>query len=291
MKVALIQFAPKADQREENLAKSLNLALRAIEEGAKIIVLPELFDSGYCVEKQDSKLGLDFAFFQKALKDKKFKELSLKYPTLARLYEFAKTYEIHIIASSIQKDKGKIYDSAYIINKDGLVGTYRKIYLWGNEKQRFQRGKDYPVFKLKIDKESIKVGLGICYEIGFGEGARYLSLKGAQILIYPAAFGKARNYVWDLASRARALENGVFVLANNRSGSEVSQISGEKLEFAANSRIINPKGEILTQALQDEEVIIADLHLEEVALQRENLPYLKDIDIRLNRKVLKGLLS
>ncbi|TLD85078.1 carbon-nitrogen hydrolase family protein [Helicobacter sp. MIT 11-5569] len=291
MKVALIQFTPESYQREENLDKSLNLASKAVEKGAKIIVLPELFDSGYCVEDKDSKFGLDFAFFQKAIKNKRLKELSSKYPTLHRLYEFAKTHSIHIITSSIEKDKNKFYDSAYIINKEGLVGKYRKIYLWGNEKKRFQRGKDYPIFKLKIDKEIIKVGLGICYEIGFGEGARFLSLKGAQILIYPAAFGKARNYVWDLASRARALENGVFVLANNRSGSEVSKLNGETLEFAANSRIINPKGEILTQALQDEEVIVADLNLAEVTSQREALPYLKDLNVKLNQKVLKELLS
>ncbi|MCR2110255.1 carbon-nitrogen hydrolase family protein [Campylobacter upsaliensis] len=60
----------------------------------------------------------------------------------------------------------------------------------------------------------------MCYEIGFSEGVRFLALQGTQILIYPAAFGVARSYVWDLASRARTLESGFFVVAANRCGRE-----------------------------------------------------------------------
>ncbi len=91
-----------------------------------------------------------------------------------------------------------------------MLGKYRKIYLYDNEKKRFNKGKKYPVFELKFEEFKVKVGLGICYEIGFSESARFLALQGAQILIYPAAFGVARSYVWDLASRARLWRAGAL---------------------------------------------------------------------------------
>ncbi|KAA6233754.1 carbon-nitrogen hydrolase family protein [Campylobacter sp. LR264d] len=275
LKVALIQFSPISYDRKANLKKSLNLAKNALEDGAKIVLFPELFDSGYCIEDRDKEFGLDFS----------------KNEIFSKLLELAKTYKAYMIACSIEKVKSKLYDTAYVIGKKGILGKYRKIYLWGDEIKRFKSGNEYPVFKLNFDEFSVKVGLQICYEIGFGEGARFLALKGAEILCYMAAFGKARNYVWDLASKVRALENGQFILACNRSGSEISKLSQEELLFAGNSRIINPKGEILGKITQKEGVLIREIDLEEVAIQRENLPYLKDIDLKLNSKILKKIIK
>lgn len=102
-------------------------------------------------------------------------------------------------------------------------------------------------------------------------------------MIYPSAFGKQRLYVWDLASRARALENGVFVLACNRSGKEVSKLNGKILSFAGHSRIINPKGEIIKEIKDKSGVCVVNLDLNEVDLQRENLPYLRDLNLTLFR--------
>ncbi|EOG4014825.1 carbon-nitrogen hydrolase family protein [Campylobacter coli] len=223
LKVALIQFAPKSYEVQNNLDKALKLAHLALEQGARLIVLPEL------------------------------------------------------------------YDSAYIISHKGLLGVYRKIYLWGNEKERFARGDKYPIFELEFENFKLKLGLQICYEIGFSEGSRFLALQGAEIICFPSAFGKARTYVWDLASRSRALENGVFVLAANRSGSEISKINNETLTFAGKSKIINPKGEIIKEILEEEGFIIAELDLEEVQIQRKNLPYLKDLNLKLNQEILTNI--
>lgn len=131
----------------------------------------------------------------------------------------------------------------------------------------------------------------ICYEIGFSEGSKFLALQGAEIICFPSAFGKARTYVWDLASRARALENGVFVLAANRSGSEISKINNKTLTFAGKSKIINPKGEIIKEILEEEGFIVAELDLEEVQIQRQrqNLPYLKDLNLKLNQEILTSI--
>lgn len=131
---------------------------------------------------------------------------------------------------------------------------------------------------------SAKVGLQICYEIGFGVGANLLALQGAEVLIYPSAFGKARAYNWDLLSRARALENGCFVCACNHSGEETSAKLKQTLEFAGDSRIIAPNEKIIAQATKLNEVVIAEMDLNEVALQRQKIPYLQDFDTKLTKK-------
>ncbi|MDU9769380.1 carbon-nitrogen hydrolase family protein, partial [Helicobacter pylori] len=164
------------------------------------------------------------------------------------------------------------------------VGKHRKIYLWGDEKSRFKRGKKYEVFTLDFGDFSTKVGLQICYEIGFGVGANLLALQGAEVLIYPSAFGKARAYNWDLLSKARALENGCFVCACNHSGEETNAQLKQTLEFAGDSRIIAPNGKIIAQATKLNEVIIAEMDLNEVALQRQKIPYLQDFDTKLTKK-------
>ncbi|MGL2576277.1 carbon-nitrogen hydrolase family protein [Helicobacter pylori] len=278
LKTAVIQMQSKPYALNENLQLALNLAKEAHNKGANLIVLPELFDSGYCVKDKDTDFGLDFKTIE-------YGEETLKNETLRALSDFAKSSDTHIVACSIEKTNKKLYDSAYIIPPKGkIVGKHRKIYLWGDEKSRFKRGKKYEVFTLDFGDFSAKVGLQICYEIGFGVGANLLALQGAEVLIYPSAFGKARAYNWDLLSKARALENGCFVCACNHSGEETNAKLKQTLEFAGDSRIIVPNGKIIAQATKFNEVIIAEMDLNEVALQRQKIPYLQDFDTKLTKK-------
>ncbi|WP_187946196.1 carbon-nitrogen hydrolase family protein [Helicobacter pylori] len=278
LKTAVIQMQSKPYALNENLQLALNLAKEAHNKGANLIVLPELFDSGYCVKDKDADFGLDFKVIE-------YSEETLKNETLRALSGFAKSSDTHIVACSIEKNNKKLYDSAYIIPPKGrIVGKHRKIYLWGDEKSRFKRGKKYEVFTLDFGDFSAKVGLQICYEIGFGVGANLLALQGAEVLIYPSAFGKARAYNWDLLSKARALENGCFVCACNHSGEETNAKLKQTLEFAGDSRIIAPNGKIIAQATKLNEVIIAEMDLNEVALQRQKIPYLQDFDTKLTKK-------
>ena len=211
--VALIQMCPKPYALKENLRLGLKLAKDSLKNGVNLVVFPELFDSGYCVAPNNKDFALDFAKLQ-------------KHTTFKALSAFAKENALHIIACGIEKSNKKLYDTAYIIAPSGkCVGKHRKIYLWGEEKSRFHKGKKYEVFSLDFGAFRAKVGLQICYEIGFGVGANILALKGAEVLIYPSAFGKARAYNWDLLSKARAVENGCFILACNHSGTEVSNSS------------------------------------------------------------------
>ncbi len=260
IKVALIQLNAKPYALDENLNLALKLMQKALKSNAKLIILPELFDCGYFVQGDD----LSFAG---ALNNtnKSFKILS----------DFALKNGIYLISCGIEKANAKLYDSAYIIDKKGkLLGKHRKMYLWNGEKKRFFRGGKYELFKLEIDGVKFKLGLQICYELGFGEGARILALKGADVLVYPSAFGKARTYNWDLLSRARALENSCFVLACNLSGKE----------FAGNSRAILPNGQIIKNAKKDNECVICELDLSEIKKQKKAVPYLKDFDTKLTGK-------
>ncbi|EQD95268.1 N-carbomoyl-D-amino acid amidohydrolase, partial [Helicobacter pylori PZ5056] len=181
LKTAVIQMQSKPYALNENLQLALNLAKEAHNKGANLIVLPELFDSGYCVNDKDAEFGID-------LKAIEHGEETLKNETLRALSDFAKSSNTHIVACSIEKTDKKLYDSAYIISPKGkIVGKHRKIYLWGDEKSRFKRGKKYEVFTLDFGDFSAKVGLQICYEIGFGVGTNLLALQGAEVLIYPSA--------------------------------------------------------------------------------------------------------
>ena len=283
LNVALIQMCPKPYALSKNLALALNLVKEARKKGANLIVLPELFDSGYCVGDRDAEFGIDFSAIKR---DKKAQQNA----TFRALSDFAKSSGAYIVACSIEKSskeksRKKLFDTAYIISPQGkLIGKHRKIYLWGEEKSRFSNGKKYEVFSLDFGNFKAKVGLQICYEIGFGVGANILALQGAEILIYPSAFGKARVYNWDLLSRARALENGVFVCACNHSGAESNPALKQTLEFAGDSRIVAPNGKITTQATKLNEVIIANIDLDEVKTQREKIPYLKDFDTKLTKR-------
>lgn len=278
LKVSLIQMHSIPQNVEGNLALALNLAQEGVENGSKLIVFSELFDSGYCVELEDCKYASDFENF----KDSK---------TLQPLLKFCQQHKVYVVGCIIERDSkhNTFYDTAFILNQKGLVGKYRKIYLWGDESRRFCRGEDYPVFSLDFGGFKVKVGLQICYEIGFSEGARILALKGADILIFPSAFGRARLYAWNLASRARALENGAFVLAVNQSKSQNSQFTHQKIHFAANSQVINPQGKVLARARKSNEVLMCELDLGECTKQRKAIPYLQDIDVSLQTKALQSL--
>ncbi|MDR3331831.1 MAG: carbon-nitrogen hydrolase family protein [Synergistaceae bacterium] len=250
-KVAAAQMDCIPEDVSGNLTAAEGLLRLAAAGGAVLVVLPELFDTGYRVEKRDNELAS-----------------TIPGPTTDRITAVCRAEKIFATGTLIERSEGKLYDTAFLTGPDGLIGTYRKTALWGGEVDRFEKGNSYPVFDIGI----CKVGIQICYEIGFPEGARILSLQGADVILYPSAFGAPRLYAWDLASRARALENGCYVIACNRSGSE----RGDTV-FGAHSRIVNPLGDIIASAAEDYEVITAEVDLGEIEKQRTALPYLSDL--------------
>lgn len=256
VKVAAIQMDCIPGNKKENIDKSVSLLKESIDYGAKLVVLPELFSTGYWVKELDMELAE-----------------TIPGETTLKLERIAKKQNIYIAGAILEhgEARGVIYDTAFFITPQGLNGIYRKICLWDTEKIRFKSASAYPsIFKSSIGN----VGLQICYEIGFPEGARMLALQGADILLYPSAFGKPRLYIWDIATRSRAIENGVYLIAANRSGTE----DNGKIEFAGHSRIVSPKGEILAEAENEDQVIVVDIDLSAIAKQRRAVPYLRDLE-------------
>lgn len=254
LKVAAIQMNCECGNKQFNLERAYELILEAVKKGAKLIVVPELFNTGYRVEEDDVSLAE-----------------TIPGETSNWMVEVSKECDICLVGCILEKDKtkGLIYDTSVVTSRDGIVGTYRKTHLWDQENTRFTKGDSFPVFELEWGN----LGMQICYEVGFPEGARALTLKGADIIVYPSAFGKARLYAWDIATRSRALENGCFVIAANRTGIE----KGET-EFGGHSRITSPKGEVLAEATEENEVIISEIDLDEVVKQRRAIPYLRDLN-------------
>ncbi len=261
LKVAAIQMNCEPGDKQLNLEKAYRLIFEAAKEGgAKLIVVPELFNTGYRVEESDVTLAE-----------------TIPGETTNWMVEVSKEFNVTLVGCILEKDKtkGLIFDTCVVTSPNGIVGTYRKTHLWDQENTRFTKGESLPVFELEWGN----LGMQICYEVGFPEAARVLALKGADIIVYPSAFGKARLYAWDLATRARALENGCYVVAANRSGTEKSETF-----FGGHSRITSPQGEVLVQATEEDEVIITDIDLDEVGKQRRRIPYLRDLNKSLFAK-------
>lgn len=252
--VAAVQMNCELCNKAGNLQKAQMLIEQALEQQATLIVLPELFNTGYRVEEQDWQYAE-----------------TIPGETTDYLQRIATQHDVTMIGCILERGEieGTIFDTAFVITKNGILGKYRKTHLWDQENIRFNRGDALSV----IHKDDLKIGLQICYEIGFPEGARILTLQGANILVYPSAFGEKRYYVWDIASRARAIENGCFVIAANRSGSEK-----QSTHFGGKSRIIDPQGNVLAEAVQEDECIVATINLQRVIQQRREVPYLRDLN-------------
>jgi predicted amidohydrolase len=260
LKVASIQFDTLLGSVPENLDKAERLIHNGLTSGAQLIVLPELFNTGYRLDDQYEQYAE-----------------SIPGPSVERISAVAQKEKVYLVGCIAEKDPstGNIFDTAFLTGPDGFIGAYRKIHLWGQEPEFFHTGPAFPVFPTPW----CKIGLLICYDVGFPEAARCLALAGAEMILLPSAFGMPRLYAWDLATRSRALENGCYLVAANRIGREKDS------EFCGHSRVVDPQGNVIVDATLQESVIVADVDISEVHQQRERIPYLRD-----RRPDLYGLL-
>ncbi|AEH24721.1 nitrilase [Pyrococcus yayanosii] len=236
MKVAFVQMEPVLLEPEKNYSKAERLVREAAKEGAKLVVLPELFDTGYNFESGDEV----YAIAQPIPNGK----------TTDFLMELAEELDIFIVAGTAEKDRDRLYNSAVVVGPEGYIGKYRKVHLFYRERLFFEPGNlGFRVF----DLGSVKLGVMICFDWFFPESARTLALKGADIIAHPA------NLVMPYAPRAmpiRALENRVYTITADRIGEE------RGLRFIGLSTIASPRAEVLVQGSEDkEEVGVAEIDL------------------------------
>lgn len=211
------------------------------------------------------------------------------------LFETAKKYKMVLILPFAEKSGIDYYNSAVVADADGtILGKYRKVTLPSvfpssakggtgtYEKLYFKPGNlGFPVFKTKY----AKVGIQICYDRKFPEGSRILALEGAEIIFIPtcaATYGdiKGRFETWNLPERARAYENGVFVVVPNKAGEENVDTFWEKGVIRNNmgkSLVINPSGEVVEMGSPDKwEVVMSKIDLEDVHKAQKKLPFWRD---------------
>jgi N-carbamoylputrescine amidase len=271
--VGLIQMSCSLDPRE-NLAKAEARIQEAAKRGAQIICLQELFRSQYFCREENADL------FELAE--------PVPGPSTEALSKLARSLNVVIIGSFFERRTAGIYhNTAAVIDAGGaLLGKYRKMHIPDDplyyEKFYFTPGDlGFPNF----DTRFARVGVLVCWDQWYPEGARLSSLGGANILFYPTAigwhpsekqeFGTAQLDAWRTIQRAHAIANGVFVAAVNRVGFEGSPESG--LEFWGHSFVCDPFGQILAEASADkEEILMVECDPKRVEEVRRNWPFLRD---------------
>jgi N-carbamoylputrescine amidase len=258
--------APLEKIREANIEKHLKFLDQAGKQGVKIVCMQEIFTGPYFCAEQNTK----WYDATEKIPDG---------PTTRLMQEVAKKHSMVIVVPLYEEDEtGVYYNTAAVIDADGTyLGKYRKSHIphtapgfW--EKFYFKPGNlGYPVFKTKY----ADIGVYICYDRHFPEGARELGLNGAEIVFNPSAtVAGLSEYLWKLEQPAHAVANAFFVGAINRVGTEKPWNIGE---FYGQSYFCDPRGQIVAQASRDkDELITADLDLDKIREVRNVWQFYRD---------------
>lgn len=239
MKVGFVQMEIERGEVEKNLNRAEELLAG---KTADLIVLPELFSTGYLFRDKDEAT--------------EYAEVVEEGATFEWLKKMAGTIGGFIVAGVMEKEDDKLYNSSYLIGPIGLLGHYRKAHLFGREKMIFTPG-DLTIHPFNMGPA--KVGMMICFDWIFPEVARVLALRDAQIIAHPANL--ILPYGQD-AMITRSIENRVFTITANRVGCE--KLDDIEVHFTGRSQVVSPKGEVLVKASDDgEEVALVDIEPED----------------------------
>ena len=249
-KAGIVQFDVKSGQNETNLDTALGYLAKLVSKKVTLAVLPEMFSCSFDNESLIKHSG----FSQKILDS-----LSL----------FAKKNQIAIAGSLPENEKDQIYNTMVFIDVDGKIkARYRKLHLFRltGEHLYYTAGNKM----VTIDTSFGRIGLMICYDLRFPELARSLYLEDAQMILVSAQWPEPRKEHWKTLIKARSIENQLFMICSNRTGME----SG--LKFPGMSMIVDPMGNILTQAESNETISFAEIDPGLVKKARISIPCSKD---------------
>jgi beta-ureidopropionase len=255
---------PVAEIQKAMLDKHLPLIEEAAKKGVQILCLQEIFNGPYFCPSQDKRW---YAAAE-----------TVPGPTTEVMQGLAKKHNMVIVVPVYEEEmRGVYYNTAAVIDADGkYLGKYRKQHIpqtsgfW--EKFFFKPGDGgYPVFKTKY----ATIGVYICYDRHFPEGARCLGLNGAEIVFNPSAtVAGLSQYLWKIEQPAHAVANGYYVGAINRVGTEAPWNIGK---FYGHSYFVNPRGQIIAEASEDkDEVVVADLDLSMIDEVRQTWQFYRD---------------
>lgn len=227
VKAGFIQFQPILGDLQANISTLSHLIEQASD--ADLIVIPELANSGYNFENKEQAI--------------KLAENANSSMFIEFLTSKARKFNMHIVSGFNEIDGGKLYNTSVLINPNGLIGKYRKMHLFMNEFDFFEKGNlDFPVFDLGF----CKMGMLICFDWIFPEAWRILALKGADIICHPS------NLVLPYAQQAvpvQGMINRYYIITANRYGTE------RGVTFSGNSFISDPYGKTLFKAQSNEDIV------------------------------------
>jgi predicted amidohydrolase len=245
-RVAVVQMKPQIGQVESNRKKSVDFLNQAADEGANLIVLPELSNTGYVFDSKAEALQL-----AENLEDS---------PTLQLWEEVCRSRNVHVVAGITEVDDGLLFNTAVVIGPEGTIGKFRKVHLWNKEKLIFEAGNlGFPVFNTSLGR----ISTVICYDGWFPESYRSCALAGADIVCVPTNWvpmeGQPANApaMATTLTQAAAHTNSVYIAAADRVGTERGQA------FVGQSVIVSYNGSVLAgpASADEEEILFADINL------------------------------
>ncbi|MEK6266795.1 MAG: carbon-nitrogen family hydrolase [Clostridium sp.] len=252
-KVSLVQMEVEFGNSEANFERLNNLLLESMKDNPDIICLPETWNTGFFPTDR-----LETLSDNDGKKTRKF------------LGNFAKEHNVNIVGGSVANNKnGGIYNTCYVFDRLGnTIAEYDKIHGFSPAKETefFKGGKDIVTFEL----DGIKCGVIICYDVRFLELVRSLALEDIKLLFVPAQWPSIRIEHWKILNRARAIENQFFVACVNGCG------SAGATKYGGNSMLIDPWGEVLLNAGDEENVVSGLLDLEVIEDIRERINIFRD---------------
>jgi N-carbamoylputrescine amidase len=274
---------------EVNHETAVSRIREAAARGAQIVCLPELFRSHYFCQREDAAL-FDLAE-------------PIPGPSTERLGRVAKDLGVVLVTSLFERRAAGVYhNTAAVLDADGrLLGVYRKMHIPDDplyyEKYYFTPGD---VGFRTFDTRFGRIGVLVCWDQWYPEGARLTVLRGAEVLLYPTAigwhpsekaeYGIAQHQAWELMQRAHAVANGVYVAAVNRVGHEGDSAGG--LEFWGASFISDPFGQVLVRAgHEQDEVVVVECSRRRMEEVRRNWPFLRDRRIDAYGDITKRLIE
>ena len=290
--VALVQMSCSPDP-QENLEKLLARIEEAAKLGAQIISTQELFRSPYFCQTE-THANFDLAE-------------PIPGPSTEALSKAAAAHNVVVVGSLFERRAPGLYhNTAVVIDADGqLLGKYRKMHIPDDplfyEKFYFTPGDlGFRAFDTRYGK----IGVLICWDQWYPEGARLTALAGAQILFYPTAigwqppekaeYGERQHASWETIQRAHAIANGVYVAVANRVGHELTPEGhpGEGIEFWGQSFIADPSGQLIAKAaVGEEQILMAEVDFGKLDVQRTHWPFLRDRRIDAYQDITKRFIE
>jgi len=254
MKIGLAQINCVPGDLEANSLKMSSFIKRAARAGCRVVLFPEMSDTGYVPEV--------------------IRETAQRWPgaPVDALRQSACDHSVYLIAGLSERDGSSIFNSIAVISPEGeIIAKYRKIHLFSaapiHEDRCFTAGSKIAIVQI----DGFQFGLSICYDLRFPDLYRAMALKGADVLLNCTAWPAARSSHWDYLSRARAIENQCYFIGVDRAGAD------KDFKFNGGSRIVEPYGDICVQAEAGSEMLVTgEIDQKKISSFREAIPAFRE---------------